>query len=103
MSKRNNKKKGKQEITQEHLHAMTQEWCADNEDGRAVVLFSLSEYGTVSANILGMRCNLNKLLIVEALPALLRLYGVPPMPTLEQPCPSLWQRIRDWLFPFFKI
>lgn len=103
MSKRNNKKKGKQEITQEHLHAMTKEWCADNEDGRAVVFFSLSEYGTVSANVLGMRCNLNKLLIVEALPALLRLYGVPPMPTVEQPHPSLWQRVRDWLFPFFKI
>lgn len=100
MSKRNNKKKGKQEITQEQLHAMTKEWCADNEDGRAVVFFSLSENGTVSADVLGMRCNLNKLLIVEAL---LRLYGAPPMPTVEQPRPSLWQRVRDWLFPFFKI
>ena len=103
MSKRNNKKKGKQEITQEQLYAMTKEWCADNEDGRAVVFFSLSENGTVSENVLGMRCNLNKLLIVEAIPALLRLYGVPPMPTVEQPRPSLWQRVRDWLFPFFKI
>ena len=103
MSKRNNKKKGKQEITQEQLYAMTKELCADNEDGRAVVFFSLSENGTVSANVLGMRCNLNKLLIVEAIPALLRLYGVPPMPTVEQPRPSLWQRVRDWLFPFFKI
>ena len=100
MSNRNNKKKGKQEITQEQLHAMTKEWCADNKDGRAVVFFSLSENGTVSANVLGMRCNLNKLLIVEAL---LRLYGAPPMPTVEQPRPSLWQRVRDWLFPFFKI
>ena len=100
MSKRNNKKKGKQEITQEQLHAMTKEWCADNEDGRAVVFFSLSENGTVSADVLGMRCNLNKLLIVEAL---LRLYGAPPMPTVEQPRPSLWQRVRDWLFPFSKI
>ncbi len=100
MSKRNNKKKGKQEITQEQLHAMTKEWCADNKDGRAVVFFSLSENGTVSANVLGMRCNLNKLLIVEAL---LRLYGAPPMPTVEQPRPSLGQRVRDWLFPFFKI
>ena len=100
MSKRNSKKKGKQEITQEQLHAMTKEWCADNEDGRAVVFFSLSENGTVSADVLGMRCNLNKLLIVEAL---LRLYGAPPMPTVEQPRPSLWQRVRDWLFPFFKI
>ena len=100
MSKRNNKKKGKQEITQEQLHAMTKEWCADNEDGRAVVFFSLSENGTVSADVLGMRCNLNKLLIVEAL---LRLYGAPPMPTVEQPRPSLWQRVRDWFFPFSKI
>lgn len=100
MSKRNNKKQDKQEITQEQLHAMTKEWCADNEDGRAVVFFSLSENGTVSADVLGMRCNLNKLLIVEAL---LRLYGAPPMPTVEQPRPSLWQRVRDWLFPFFKI
>ena len=32
MSKRNNRKKGKQEITQEQLRAMTKEWCADNED-----------------------------------------------------------------------
>lgn len=103
MSKRNNQKKGKQEITQNELHAMAKEWCVGNEDGRTVAFFSLSENGTVSANILGMRCNLNKLLIVEALPALLRLYGVPPMPTVEQPRPSLWQRVRDWLFPFFKI
>lgn len=102
MSKRNNRKTKKQEITQNELHAMTKEWCADNEDGRAVVFFSLSENGTVSANVLGMRCNLNKLLIQEALPALLRLYGVPPMPTVEQPRPSLWQRVRDWFFPFFQ-
>lgn len=101
MSKRNNRKTQKQEVTQEHLHAMTKEWCADNEDGRAVMFFSLSENGTVSANVRGMRCNLNKLLIVEALPTLLRLYGVPPMPTVEQPRPSLWQRVRDWFFPFF--
>lgn len=101
MSKRNNRKTKKQEVAQEHLHAMAKEWCADNEDGRAVVFFSLSENGTVSANVHGMRCNLNKLLIVEALPTLLRLYGVPPMPTVEQPRPSLWQRVRDWFFPFF--
>lgn len=102
MSKRNNRKTKKQEVAQEHLHAMAKEWCADNEDGRAVVFFSLSENGTVSANVHGMRCNLNKLLIVEALPTLLRLYGVPPMPTVEQPRPSLWQRVRDWFFPFFQ-
>lgn len=100
MSKRNNRKTKKQEISQEHLHAMTEEWRADNKDKRAVVFFSLSENGTVSASVLGMRCNLNKLLIVEALPTLLRLYGAPPMPTVEQPRPSLWQRILDWFFPF---
>lgn len=100
MSKRNNRKIKKQEITQGQLRAMIKMWCADNEDGRAVVFFSLSENGAVSVNVLGMRRNLNKLLIVEALPTLLRLYGAPPMPTVEQPRPSLWQRIRDWFFPF---
>lgn len=100
MSKRNNKKKSKQEITQEQLHAMNEEWCADNKDGRAVVFFSLSENGIFSTNILGMRCNLNKLLMENALPELLKLYGASPMPTVEHPRPSLWQRIRDWFFPF---
>ena len=100
MSKRNNKKKGKQEITQEQLRAMTKEWCADNKDGRAVVFFSLSENGEISADVLGMRCKLDKLLIEGVLPALRQLYGATPMPTVEQPRPSLWQRIRDWFFPF---
>ena len=100
MSKRNNGKTKKQEITQEHLHAMTKEWCTDNEDGRAVVFFSLSECETVCANILGAHRNLHKLIAEEVIPALQRVCGARPMPTVEQPRPSLWQRIRDWFFPF---
>lgn len=100
MSKRNNRKTKKQEITQEQLHAMTKEWCADNKDGRAVVFFSLSECETVCANILGAHRNLHKLIAEEVIPALQRVCGARPMPTVEQPRPSLWQRIRDWFFPF---
>ena len=100
MSKRNNRKTKKQEITQEQLHAMTKEWCADNKDGRAVVFFSLSECETVCANILGTHRNLHKLIAEEVIPALQRVCGARPMPTVEQPRPSLWQRIRDWFFPF---
>ena len=100
MSKRNNRKTQKQEITQEQLHAMTKEWCADNKDGRAVVFFSLSECETVCANILGAHRNLHKLIAEEVIPALQRVCGARPMPTVEQPRPSLWQRIRDWFFPF---
>ena len=93
MSKRNNRKPETQEITQEQLHAMTKKWCTDNEDGRAVVFFSLSENGAVSANILGERRDLDNLLYAKSISALLRAYRKP----------SLWQRVRDWLFPFFKI
>lgn len=103
MSKRNNKKKGKQEITQDQLHAMAKAWRADNEAGRVVVLFSLSERETVCANILGAPRNLHKLIAEEVIPALQRVCGARPMPTVEQPRPSLLQRVRDWLFPFFKI
>lgn len=100
MSKRNNRKTKKQEITQEQLHAMTKEWCADNKDGRAVVFFSLSECETVCANILGAHRNLHKLIAEEVIPALQRVCGARPMPTVEQPRPSLWQRVLDWFFPF---
>ena len=100
MSKRNNRKTKKQEITQEQLHAMTKEWCADNKDGRAVVFFSLSECETVCANILGAHRNLHKLIAEEVIPALQRVCGARPMPTVEQPRPALWQRICDWFFPF---
>ncbi len=103
MSKRNNKKKGKQEITQEQLHAMAKAWRADNEAGRVVVLFSLSECETVCANMLGAHRNLHKLIAEEVIPALQRVCRASPMPSVEQPRPSLWQRIRDWFFPFFKI
>lgn len=90
MSKRNNSKTEKQEITQEQLHAIAKKWCAGNEDGRAVVLFSLSENSEVSANILGERRYLDNLLYAKSISALLRAYRKP----------SLWQRILDWFFPF---
>lgn len=95
MSKRNNRKTKK---TRGHTRAFTHD---DQRVVRCGVLLVIREWDS-PANVLGMRCNLNKLLIVEALPALLRLYGVPPMPTVEQPRPSLWQRVRDWFFPFFQ-
>ena len=100
MSKRNNRKKGKQEITQEQLHAMAKKWRADNEAGRVVVLFSLSERETVYANILGAPRNLHKLIAEEVIPALQRVCGARPIPTVEQPRPSLWQLVLDWFFPF---
>jgi hypothetical protein len=93
MSKRNNSKTEKQEITQEQLHAIAKKWCAGNEDGRAVVLFSLSQNGEISANILGEQRELDNLLYAKSITALLRAYRKPP----------LWQRVRDWFFPFFKI
>lgn len=93
MSKRNNSTTEKQEITQEQLHAIAKRWYAGNERRRAVVLFSLSENSEVSANILGERRELDSLLYAKSISALLRAYRKP----------SLWQRIRDWFFPFFKI
>ena len=92
MSKRNNRKTEKQEITQTQLHAIAKKWCADDEHGRAVLLFSLSENGEISANILGDRRDLKNLLYAKSISALLRAYRKP----------SLWQRVRDWFFPFFK-
>jgi len=73
MSKRNNKKKGKQEITQDQLHAMAKACRADNEAGRVVMLFSL---------ILGAHRNLHKLIAEEVIPALQRVCGARPMPTV---------------------
>lgn len=93
MSKRNNSKTEKQEITQELLHAIAKRWYAGNERRRAVVLLSLSENNEISANILGERRELYNLLYAKSVSALLRAYRKPP----------LWQRVRDWLFPFFKI
>lgn len=90
MSKRNNSKTEKKEITQEQLHAIAKRWYAGNERRRAVVLFSLSENSEVSANILGERRELDNLLYAKSITALLRAYRKP----------SLWQRIRDWFFPF---
>ena len=90
MSKRNNSKTEKQEITQEQLHAIAKRWYAGNEYGRAVVLFSLSENGEIAANILGEQRDLNNLLYAKSISALLRAYRKP----------SLWQRICAWFFPF---
>lgn len=93
MSKRNNSKTEKQEITQEQLHAIAKRWYAGNECRRAVVLFSLSENSEVSANILGERRELDNLLYAKSITALLRAYRKP----------SWWKRALDWFFPFFKI
>ena len=93
MSKRNNSKTENQEITQEQVHAIAKRWYAGNERRRAVVLLSLSENNEISANILGERRELYNLLYAKSVSALLRAYRKPP----------LWQRIRDWFFPFFKI
>ena len=90
MSKRNNSKTEKQEITQEQLHAIAKRWYAGNKHGRAVVLFSLSENDEISANILGERRELDNLLYAKSITALLRAYRKP----------SLWQRVLDWFFPF---
>lgn len=79
MSKRNNSKTEKQEITQEQLHAIAKKWCTDNEDGRAVVLFSLSENGNISTNILGYPRNLKNLLYAKSISALLRAYRKPSL------------------------
>lgn len=111
MSKRNNKKKGKQEITQEQLHEMVEAWCADNEDGRAVMFVSLSESREAYLSVRGKRIKMIRLVREMILPYFMdslgdwvitkplspseRAYGYPPTPR-----PSLWQRIRAWFFPF---
>lgn len=79
MSKRNNGKTKNQEITQEQLHAIAKKWCTDNEDGRAVVLFSLSENGNISTNILGYPRNLRNILYAKSISALLRAYRKPSL------------------------
>lgn len=45
MSKRNNKKKGEQEITQNEVHAMAEEWQNGEDDERVLVLFSFQNLG----------------------------------------------------------
>lgn len=115
MSKRNNKKKGKQEITQNELHAMAQEWQNGEDDERVLVLFSLSEFGRLRFFVRGPRLQFLSLLDKEIIPTLNSLANEPPVAPPTPPSsqaeetkerasrPSLWKRIRDWFFPFFKI
>lgn len=112
MSKRNNKKKGKQEITQNELHAMAQEWQNSEDDERVLVLFSLSEFGRLRFYVRGPRLQFLSLLDKEIAPTLNSLANEPliddpyaPSNHAEEtkeraPRPSLWKRIRDWFFPF---
>lgn len=96
MSKRNNRKKGKQQFTLEQLETMIKEWQISNDDNRAVVFFTLSEGGYYSVSTYGVRSNMKALVHKVIFPDLMRRYGNPRHP-------SLWQRIRDRFFPFFKI
>lgn len=57
MSKQNNRKKDKQEITQNEVHAMAQEWQNSKDDERVLVLFSLSEFGRLRFFVRGPNCN----------------------------------------------
>ena len=72
MSKRNN---SKQEITENEVHAMAEEWQNSKDDERVLVLFSLSEFGR------------------------LRFY-VREETKERAPRPSWWKRALDWFFPF---
>lgn len=114
MSKRNNRKKGKQEITQNEVHAMAQEWQNGEDDERVLVLFSLSEFGRLRFFVRGPRLQFLSLLDKEIAPTLNRLANEPlidsPTPPSNQaeetkervPRPPPWQRVRDWFFPFFQ-
>ena len=70
MSKRNNKKKDKQEITQNEVHAMAQEWQNGEDDERVLVLFSLSEFGRLRFFVRGPRLQFLSLLDKEIIPTL---------------------------------
>lgn len=114
MSKRNNKKKDKQEITQNEVHVMAQEWQNGEDDERVLVLFSLSEFGRLRFFVRGPRLQFLSLLDKEIIPTLNSLANEPPVdpptPPSSQaeetkeraPRPSLWKRILDWFFPFFQ-
>lgn len=109
MSKRSN---GKQEITQEQLHAMAQEWQNSKDDERVLVLFSLSEFGRLRFFVRGPRSQFLSLLDKEIIPTLNSLANEPlvdsPTPPSNQaeemkeraPRPSWWKRALDWFFPF---
>lgn len=113
MSKRNNRKKGKQEITQNEVHAMARERQNSEDDERVLVLFSLSEFGRLRFYVRGPRLQFLSLLDKEIAPRLNSLANEPlidypyaPSSQAEEtkervPRPPLWQRVRDWFFPFF--
>lgn len=115
MSKLNNRKKDKQEITQNEVHAMAQEWQNSKDDERVLVLFSLSEFGRLRFFVRGPRLQFLSLLDKEIIPTLNSLANEPlvdsPTPPSNQadetkeraPRPSWWKRAIDWFFPFFKI
>lgn len=112
MSKRNNRKIGKQEITQNEVHAMAQEWQNGEDDERVLVLFSLSEFGRLRFFVRGPRLQFLSLLDKEIIPTLNSLANEPlvdsPTPPSSQaeetkeraPRPSLWKRILDWFLSF---
>ena len=112
MSKRNNRLTEKQEITQNEVHAMAQEWQNSKDDERVIVLFSLSEFGRLRFFVRGSRLHFLSLLDKEIAPTLNSLANEPliddpyaPSDQAEEakeraPRPSLWQHIRAWFFPF---
>ena len=112
MSKRNNSKTEKQEITQNEVHAMAQEWQNGEDDERVLVLFSLSEFGRLRFFVRGPRLQFLSLLDKEILPTLNSLANeslvdspAPPSNQAEEtkeraPRPSWWKSARDWFFPF---
>ena len=112
MSERNNKKKGKQEITQNEVHSMAQEWQNSKDDERVLVLFSLSEFGRLRFYVRGPRWQFLSLLDKEITPTLNSLANEPLIDDAYAPSnqadetkerahrPSWWKRILDWFFPF---
>ena len=112
MSKRNNKKKGEQEITQNEVHAMAQEWQNSKDDERVLVLFSLSEFGRLRFYVRGPRLQFLSLLDKEITPTLNSLANEPLIDDPYAPSnqadetkerahrPSWWKRILAWFFPF---
>lgn len=112
MSKRNNRQTEKQEITQNEVHAMAQEWQNSKDDERVIVLFSLSEFGRLRFYVRGPRLQFRSLLEKEIAPRLNSLANEPlidapyaPSNQAEEtkervPRPSWWKRTLAWFFPF---
>ena len=109
MSKRNN---SKQEITENEVHAMAEEWQNSKDDERVLVLFSLSEFGRLRFYVRGPHLQFLSLLDKEIAPRLNSLANAPlidypnaPSNQAEEtkeraPRPSWWKRALDWFFPF---